>query len=544
MEAQTALSSIEQAALEAREQAMKAKTRKSWFGNLGLGLTGVVVGFMVVGIVLLFTGINFFGWACLIAAAVIGIGSSLYISAMRARVSTQELEPALQNEMTLASQARQIREQLETIEAEYQGVLDRLGLTPEQIHELREIEHWKQAAAPWTAARDAVERLQGEIVEERSKAAPLVRIVMANVDADGVQDNVLADAVSHMDRYFDLQKTLVSAREKAQNLRSEKERLEQDFQTKNQALETLVQSEQTEDIVGLEDKAQAYLDGCEKALRLQTLRQEYGAVQGMTEEEAAGLQRDIDEVTQSITALHNANPEETGSDTQVGMRPEEIERHVSQARKDRDALKERRNRGFRDAEQTVNDWRTKGPEIESQLANVEEHLRKAEDFARACELAHGELAEIASQVYTQWATALNDRVNRIVPLVNDRYRDVALSPELDLSVYSREAGRRLESREVQHLSKGARDQLLLAMRIAIAEYLSAHVGNLPLALDEPFAHWDDQRFVEGMRFLTRLSESHQVILLSCHSWRYGQLKEMAPDVLENLTFNQLQVEQV
>src|SRR5690606_23911915 len=141
-----------------------------------------------------------------------------------------------------------------------------------------------------------------------------------------------------------------------------------------------------------------------------------------------------------------------------------------------------------------------------------------------------------------WATALNERVNRIVPMINDRYVDVALSPELDISVYSREAGRRLDTKAIQHLSKGARDQLLLAMRVAIAEYLSAHVGNLPLALDEPFAHWDDQRFTEGMKFLTRLSCTHQVILLSCHSWRYSQLKDTAPDILEKLTFNQLHEE--
>src|SRR5690606_35476779 len=138
-----------------------------------------------------------------------------------------------------------------------------------------------------------------------------------------------------------------------------------------------------------------------------------------------------------------------------------------------------------------------------------------------------------------WATALNERVNRIVPMINDRYVDVALSPELDISVYSREAGRRLDTKAIQHLSKRARDQHLLAMRVAIAEYLSAHVGNLPLALDEPFAHWDDQRFTEGMKFLSHLATKHQVILLTCHSWRYDQLKQLAPEVSENLNFSEL-----
>ena len=180
--------------------------------------------------------------------------------------------------------------------------------------------------------------------------------------------------------------------------------------------------------------------------------------------------------------------------------------------------------------------------LKRNLRRVLDSLNRAVEFGQACELARAELSDIAAQVYTQWATALNERVNRVLPMLNDRYTEVGLHPELDLSVYSREAGRRLESREVQHLSKGARDQLLLAMRIAIAEYLSAHVGNLPLVLDEPFAHWDDQRFVEGMQFLTRLSSSHQVLLLSCHGWRYDQLKETAPEVLERTHFCELKTD--
>src|SRR5688572_10695725 len=76
----------------------------------------------------------------------------------------------------------------------------------------------------------------------------------------------------------------------------------------------------------------------------------------------------------------------------------------------------------------------------------------------------------------------------------------------------------------------------MALRVAISEYLSAHVGNLPLVFDEPFAHWDDGRFVEGMRFLVNLTERHQVILLSCHHWRYEQLRQTHPELAARLHF--------
>ena len=114
------------------------------FGNMGTGLLVVVIGLMVTGIVLLITGISFFGWVCLIAAVFIGIVAVAFVSAMRARVSEQELNPAIQAEMELAGQARQIREQLDAIEQEYQATLERLKMNPSQVQELREISHWHQ----------------------------------------------------------------------------------------------------------------------------------------------------------------------------------------------------------------------------------------------------------------------------------------------------------------------------------------------------------------------------------------------------------------
>lgn len=542
LEAQTALATIEQTALEARTQALQAKTRRSWYSNLAMGLTVAVIGLMAVGIVLLLTGVKFWGWASLAAAIVVGLGATIFVSSMKTKIAREELEPALQAEMELAAQSRQIRDKLEGLEAEYQAVLTRLSLTPEQITELREIDHWKQSAAAWTSSREIIDRLNSELAETRSGALHLVSRIQPDTAADALNPEAITGAVTSIERATALRKDRDAAAEKVTRIRSEIDSLQQDFDTKTGALEAIVTCPQTEAIADLDNKAQAWLDGCEKALQLQAIKQEYGTVQGMTDEEAAALQADLAELVGMKHSLEETHSFLSSTTVDPTMRPDEIDRRLAQLRTEREQLKERRNRGFREAEQAVSDWRTKGPELERELAEIEETLARATDFEAACQLAHSELSEISSQVYTQWATALNDRVNRIVPLINNRYTDVAVSPDLDVSVHSREANRRLEAKEIQHLSKGARDQLLLAVRIAIAEYLSAHVGNLPLALDEPFAHWDDQRFIEGMRFLNRLSASHQVILLSCHSWRYNQLKESAPEILEGIKFCQIESE--
>jgi uncharacterized protein YhaN len=87
---------------------------------------------------------------------------------------------------------------------------------------------------------------------------------------------------------------------------------------------------------------------------------------------------------------------------------------------------------------------------------------------------------------------------------------------------------------MSQVSRGAQDQIYLAMRIAINEYLSSSVGNLPMILDEPFANTDDERFLEAVKFLVNdISRRHQVIMLTCHRKRHEWLRRELPELFEN-----------
>ena len=76
-------------------------------------------------------------------------------------------------------------------------------------------------------------------------------------------------------------------------------------------------------------------------------------------------------------------------------------------------------------------------------------------------------------------------------------------------------GVREEGREVAmaQLSQGARDQLYIALRLAIADVLS-HDIPLPFIFDDPFLNWDQQRLEQIRLLLTTLSDDRQIILLS------------------------------
>ncbi|HKJ72191.1 MAG TPA: AAA family ATPase [Gammaproteobacteria bacterium] len=72
------------------------------------------------------------------------------------------------------------------------------------------------------------------------------------------------------------------------------------------------------------------------------------------------------------------------------------------------------------------------------------------------------------------------------------------------------------SADSARLSRGTRDQVFLALRLAVADHLDAGSERLPLLLDEVFVHWDPQRQEAGLAGLKEMAGERQVLLFTCH----------------------------
>ena len=66
------------------------------------------------------------------------------------------------------------------------------------------------------------------------------------------------------------------------------------------------------------------------------------------------------------------------------------------------------------------------------------------------------------------------------------------------------------------LSQGARDQLAVALRLAVADLLAAEV-RLPLVFDDPFLNWDEARTERLAAALRAVAGDRQVVVLSHRS---------------------------
>jgi len=79
----------------------------------------------------------------------------------------------------------------------------------------------------------------------------------------------------------------------------------------------------------------------------------------------------------------------------------------------------------------------------------------------------------------------------------------------------------------EQLSRGARDQLGLAVRLAVAEFIAGDV-RLPLVFDDPFLTFDADRLEILRRALEEISTSRQVILLTHRRDLAGWGEAIAP----------------
>ena len=167
-------------------------------------------------------------------------------------------------------------------------------------------------------------------------------------------------------------------------------------------------------------------------------------------------------------------------------------------------------------------------ELGLEIAELEREARRARRFHGALRLAQERLQSVARETNARWSEFLSRRVNELLPALGPGYGGFAVTDELDYSLAVE--GQRLERDKLdQVLSAGARDQLALALRLAVCEFLSRGGQPLPLLLDDPFATSDEARAEAGLRFLAEsVTPVHQVVLLTCHRARLAALRARDP----------------
>ncbi len=172
---------------------------------------------------------------------------------------------------------------------------------------------------------------------------------------------------------------------------------------------------------------------------------------------------------------------------------------------------------------------TERPKRLEQERELSRHLTRVQNFKEAVERARDAFQHIASQIHGEWSEALTHLSQKLLAELNTDYEALRFDPTLRVRVSLKGEGKVLQPNQMRsQLSFGVREQLNLILRVVVSRYLSRD-RLLPLILDEPFAHSDDERFSRLMHLLIEdLAREHQVIIASCHHQRHQWLRTQNP----------------
>ena len=161
--------------------------------------------------------------------------------------------------------------------------------------------------------------------------------------------------------------------------------------------------------------------------------------------------------------------------------------------------------------------------LATEEANLTEDIHRMQEEYDALELALDALREANTQLQTLFSPLISRRAAALMARMTDSgYAGVYFDREMHFS--AQRAGD-LNAHALEYLSEGTRNQLYLAVRLAICELVLTEEP-CPLILDDVLAAFDDKRAKDTLRLLRELAQDRQIILLTCQSREKRFLDEL------------------
>lgn len=114
-------------------------------------------------------------------------------------------------------------------------------------------------------------------------------------------------------------------------------------------------------------------------------------------------------------------------------------------------------------------------------------------------------------------------------ITNGAYTDLRISlSDNDVEIFD-ELGR---SKRVDELSRGTKEQLLLALRLGLIEEYEKSAEPLPVIFDDVMVNFDYGRTRKYAEVITEFAKSRQVIYFTCHDYVKDVFKEQGANIIE------------
>ena len=255
------------------------------------------------------------------------------------------------------------------------------------------------------------------------------------------------------------------------------EALAAELKTKQDTLDNLSQ-EQNDDTQGSGDLSRQMR---ELLLQMSAIQEQYPTFQSFRDDPTAGVER-LENLKRELSQLEGQHDELNGQVRQAEL-----------------ALA-----GFRSSSSVSPVW------VEEQVELKKEELSRCQLQRDALALAIQTLDESIEEYEEEYLSRISLKTGEYFSLfTQNRYSGVDIETGETITVQTRDG----EVFVVESLSTGAKDQLYLALRLAISDLLSAET-QIPLILDDSFVNFDKNRLNIALEAISEISRVRQVVLLT------------------------------
>jgi DNA repair exonuclease SbcCD ATPase subunit len=253
------------------------------------------------------------------------------------------------------------------------------------------------------------------------------------------------------------------------------------------------------------DSIEEYLEKFTNAQRLQKLKIE----RYQLEEQLNVLLGDesVGSLKEKIEGRYDAENLERRSPAEIQHELDTNQERLDQKRSREHALQilmAERSAGLR----TLNEVEEERDATMRRLAQLELELQAA-DYAKSI------MESVTQRRHSKVAPQLAELASGYLEMITDgAYKELLINQDMQISIRIPQT-KALNQDPERMLSKGTVDQVYLSLRLAMVQTMTKDTEQVPMVLDDPFAHYDDSRVLSAMQLMAQVSKRSQVLLFTC-----------------------------
>lgn len=158
--------------------------------------------------------------------------------------------------------------------------------------------------------------------------------------------------------------------------------------------------------------------------------------------------------------------------------------------------------------------------IEGRIEQLKEErarrIRERDEYVIAYGIIQKARDKFLSERSPKFLTTASEYINYIT---DGRYNKISLSEKGTSIMVSNNKKRNFDFESVDAvLSRGTKEQVYFALRLAMLERFDPNGDKLPIILDEALVNWDNERFKKIIEIIDILSKDRQVFIYTCHDY--------------------------